>query len=396
MEFAPETQGNAPEAAAAAHSRRLADLIRDEACARGGLLPFDRFMELALYARGMGYYVAGARKLGAQGDFVTAPELSPLFGRCVAEQCLQALDALQGGSIMEFGAGTGALSAEVLSALAGKGSLPSHYLILEPSPDLRERQQGLLTERLPDLLPRVQWLDRLPTGFRGCVLANEVLDAMPVHRFRIGADREPLELFVKPSGDGWEEVADAPASPGLVEAVQALQSAGLAVEPGYESEINLRLGPWIRALAESMDAGLALLIDYGYPRSLYYLPERSKGTLICHYRHRARADPYFHPGLQDITAHVDFTSAAQAARLAGLRLAGFTTQAHFLIGCGLDRLLAEAADDPDAMGLILGAKQLVLPSAMGERFQVMGLQKGLERGWMGFSFRDLRGRLGEL
>lgn len=394
MRSYPESQADAPDELAAAHSWRLAELIRGEAAVSGGLLPFDRFMELALYAPGFGYYVAGAHKLGEQGDFVTAPEISPLFGRCIAEQCREVLDALEGGVILEFGAGTGALSAEILSTLCATESLPGHYYILEPSPDLRERQQGLLAERVPDLLPRIQWLDRLPTGFRGCVLANEVLDAMPVHRFRIGEEHEPLELFVKPSEVGWEEVAGAPVSPGLLEEIQALQDEGLAIDPGYESEINLRSGPWVRALAESMDAGLVLLVDYGYTRREYYVAERSTGTLMCHYRQTARADPYCFLGLQDITAHVDFTRVAQAASRSGFGLAGFTSQANFLIGCGLDRVLAQAAQDPDAMDLVLGAKQLVLPSAMGERFQVLGLQKGLDRGWIGFSFRDLRDRLG--
>jgi SAM-dependent MidA family methyltransferase len=395
MRLPPGTLADVPDVAATEHSKRVEDLMRAEAVARGGTLPFDRFMELALYAPGLGYYVAGTRKLGPQGDFVTAPELSPLFGRCIAEQCREALDTLGGGDILEFGAGSGALAAELLSALAGAGCLPKRYLVLELSPELRERQQALLSQRLPDLLPHVHWLDRLPTGFRGCVLANEVLDAMPVHRFRIGADGEPLELFALPTGDGWEEVADEPVSPSLVEAVRALQEQDLAIDPGYESEINLRLGPWIGALAESVEAGLILLADYGYPRREYYMADRRGGTLMCHYRHRAHSIPYLHPGLQDITAHVDFTAVAQAARLAGLELAGFATQAHFLIGCGLDRLLAETADGPDAIDLMLGAKQLLLPSAMGERFQVMGLQKGIDRDWTGFSFRDLRDRLGD-
>lgn len=384
-----------PDEVAAGHSRRLEELIRKEAGARGGSLTFDHFMELALYAPGLGYYVAGARKLGAGGDFVTAPEISPFFGRCVAEQCREVICELGRGDILELGAGSGRLAAEVLSSLAAASGLPGRYLILEPSPELGERQRDLLALRVPDLLERVHWLDSLPTGFRGCILANEVLDAMPVHRFRIGANGRPLELFVRPAADGWEEIAAEPVSPGLANAVQALQDEGLALEPGYESEINLRLGPWIRALAASMEAGLALLVDYGYPRSQYYREDRSSGTLMCHFRHRAHPDPYRNLGLQDITAHVDFTAVARAANPVGLRLAGYTTQAHFLIGCGLDRMLAEAANDPDAMNLMLGAKQLVLPSAMGERFHAIGLQKGIDRRWTGFFFRDLRDRLGD-
>jgi len=394
----PPVQIPAPDAAAVAHSRRLLDLIRDEAAARGGLLPFDRYMELALYAPGLGYYVAGLPKLGPQGDFTTAPERSPLFGACIAAQCQEVLEALwereEDGDILEFGAGSGALAAQILSSLADAAALPRNYLILELSPELRADQRRLLAEQVPELLARVRWLDRLPTRLRGCVLANEVLDAMPVHRFRIGADGRPRELCVRPASNGLEEVAVEPVRPEIATALGRLQDQGLAVDPSYESELNLRLAPWIRALAEILERGLILLIDYGYPRAEYYRSDRRRGTLLCHYRHRAHPDPYPYPGLQDITAHVDFTAAAKAGVQAGLRIAGFTTQAHFLIGCGLDRLLAQVAAGPDAMDTILGAKQLVLPAAMGERFQVIGLDKGLATDWTGFSFRDLRDRLG--
>jgi SAM-dependent MidA family methyltransferase len=353
-------------------------------------------MELALYAPGLGYYVNGTRKLGRDGDFVTAPELSPLFGRCIAEQCREVLAALgpAGESdILEFGAGSGALAAEVLARLSEHGALPRRYLILEPSPELRERQQRLLAERAPELLPRVRWLDRLPQGLQGCVLANEVLDAMPVHRFRIGTDGKPREIFVRPSPQGLEEVPGEVVSPGLAAAVQALQDRGLAVDPDFESEINLRLGPWIAALSDALERGVVFILDYGYPQAEYYQDDRSRGTLMCHYRHRAQADPYLHLGLQDIGAHVDFTAVAEAGASAGLRLAGYTTQANFLIGCGIDRLLAQAPEGPNALDLALGAKQLILPSAMGERFQVIGLDKGLSDDWSGFSFRDLCDRL---
>jgi len=384
----------APDTAAVKHSRRLSDLIRDEAAARGGLLPFDRYMELALYAPGLGYYVAGTRKFGPQGDFTTAPELSPLFGTCIAAQCQEVLEALGDGDILEFGAGSGALAVQILSSLADAAALPRNYLILELSPELRAGQRRLLAEQVPELLAHVRWLDRLPTQLRGCILANEVLDAMPVHRFRIGADGRPWELWVKPVSHGLEEIAVEPVHPALATALGTLQDQGLAVDPGYESELNLRLAPWIRALAEILEQGLILLIDYGYPRAEYYRSDRCRGTLLCHYRHRAHPDPYLYPGLQDITAHVDFTTVTEAGAQAGLRIAGYTTQAHFLIGCGLDRLLAQVAAGPDAMDTMLGAKQLILPSAMGERFQVIGLDKGSAMDWSGFSLRDLRDRLG--
>jgi len=396
MSHPADIVADAPDADAWEHSRHVLDSIRREADARGGLLPFDRFMELALYAPGLGYYVTGTRKLGRDGDFVTAPELSPLFGRCIAEQCREVLAALgpAGESdILEFGAGTGALAAEVLARLSERGVLPRSYLILEPSPELRERQQRLLAERVPELLARVCWLDRLPEGFQGCVLANEVLDAMPVHRFHNGADGRSREIFVRRSPEGLEEVHGEVVSPGLTEAVQALQDRGLAVHPGFESEINLRLGPWMATLSDALARGVVFILDYGYPQAEYYRDDRSRGTLMCHYRHRAQADPYLHLGLQDIGAHVDFTSVAEAGASAGLRLAGYTTQTNFLIGCGIDRLLAQASDRPNALDLVLGAKQLLLPSAMGERFQVIGLEKGLSKDWRGFSFRDLRDRL---
>ncbi|MFZ1537166.1 MAG: SAM-dependent methyltransferase [Chromatiaceae bacterium] len=380
------------------HSRHLADLIRAEAVASGGTLSFDRFMELALYAPGLGYYVAGARKFGPGGDFVTAPAISPLFGLCLARQCREVLVALGGGDILELGAGTGDLAADILDGLKLEVSLPGRYLILEPGPELRERQRDLLEVRHPDLLDRIVWLDGLPSGFSGVLIANEVMDALPVHRFKVCEDRAVAEIQVKPRGAGWEEVGAEALSPGLTEAVHALWAQGLAQGPGYGSEINLRLGPWLQALAASMARGLMLLIDYGYDRADYYRPERGMGTLMCHYRHQAHGNPYVHLGLQDITAHVDFSAAASGGRMAGLEVAGFTTQAHFLIALGLDDLLAErmGGDQGTADGdlkWLLGAKQLVMPTAMGERFRVLGLAKNIGQSWTGFSLRDLRGRL---
>jgi SAM-dependent MidA family methyltransferase len=380
------------------YSQRLADLIRTEIAAAGGSLPFDRFMELALYAPGLGYYAAGAPKLGPEGDFVTAPEISPLFGRCIAEQCHEVLTALGGGDLLEFGAGSGALAAELLSALAQRDALPERYLILEPSPDLAARQRALLAERAPRLAKRVDWIAAPPQRLRGVILANEVLDAMPVHRFCIGTGGDIQELAVEVDGDGFRGRSTAPRSTLLSNAVLALHADGLALEPGYCSEINLRLEPWVQMLAQTLDAGMALLIDYGYPRQEYYLPERRGGTLMCHFRHQAHADPFLNVGLQDITAHVDFTALARAGTAAGLDLAGYTSQANFLLGCGLDRLLSEASGDTTALlQLTAGVKQLVLPSAMGERFHVLALSRQLPRppseNWCGFALRDLSTRL---
>jgi SAM-dependent MidA family methyltransferase len=397
------------DAAMAEQRRRLRALIRDEIAAAGGALPFDRFMELALYAPGLGYYAAGAVKLGPAGDFVTAPEVSPLFGRCMAGQCAEVLGRLGGGDLLELGAGSGALAAELLAALAAMDRLPERYLILEPSPDLAERQRALLAQHQPLLHERVHWVQGLPSQVRGLVIANEVLDALPVHRFCVppqgpsaqtmGAEIAPAvrEILVRCAGEGFREVVERPLSPGLAAAVAALALPAETLAAGLCSEINLRLGPWIAMLAEHLAAGMLLFVDYGYPRREYYLPTRRTGTLLCHHRHRAHADPYAHLGLQDITAHVDFTAVAEAGEAAGLDLAGYTTQANFLIGCGLEHQLHAAADDPAALlDLAAGARQLVLPAAMGERFQVIGLCRSVEPppgGWCGFARRDLQHRL---
>lgn len=385
----------APDPEAAALSARLEELIRAEITGAGGSIDFARYMELALYAPGLGYYSAGARKLGEGGDFVTAPELSPLFGRCVARQCAQVLERLDHGDILEIGAGTGALAADLLAELETLGRLPERYLILELSADLRERQQAFLRERLPHLLSHLHWLDRLPApGFQGVIFGNEVLDAMPVHRFR-WTRQGVRELRVGGGGGGfvWR---DEPAGPGLAEAVTALcNEVGEGWPEGFESEVNPGLAAWIREIGERLARGMILLIDYGYPRHEYYHPQRATGTLMCHYRHRAHPDPLILPGLQDITAFVDFTAVAEAGVAAGLDVAGYTTQAYFLLGCGLGDLLA--ASDPDDprrhLELTRQAKILTLPGEMGERFKAIALARAIDGPLMGFAFQDQRYRL---
>lgn len=381
-----------PGAEAAAHSRRLTRVIREAVGAAGGQLPFDRFMELALYASGLGYYAAGARKFGVAGDFVTAPEVSPLFGRCLARQCAQVFTALESGELLEFGAGSGLLAAQLLAELQVLGRLPSRYLILELSPELRARQRQTIAERVPRLLARVHWLEQLPAaGFRGVVLANELLDAMPVQRFRL-AHGKILEQYVGWQEDAFKLIWSDPTDLALSEAVSALQ---LGEREDFESEINLRASAWLASLAERFEAGLLLLIDYGYTRSEYYHPQRDRGTLMCHYRHRAHGDPLLMPGLQDITAHVDFTALAEVALARGLQVAGWSTQASFLIGCGLETLLSDS--DPEDvrahLQLMQAVKMLTLPSQMGERFKVLGLTRSMQLPLLGFSVRDLRDRL---
>jgi SAM-dependent MidA family methyltransferase len=375
-------------------SERLLQQIQQEIVQAGGRITFDRFMELALYAPGLGYYVAGSRKFGEAGDFITAPEISPLFAQCLARQTRQVLSMLDDGGILEFGAGSGVLAADILRELETLAALPSRYLIMEVSPELRERQRRTLAQKVPDLLPRVVWLDRLPEQFTGMVLANELLDAMPVSRFRIGP-RGVEEGFVTRDVQGLREIFDAPISQGLIDAVREIETAVGPLAQGYVSEINLRQTPWLGMLAEIVETGAILLIDYGYPQREYYHPQRNTGTLMCHYRHRAHPDPFRWVGLQDITSHVNFSALAQAGCSLGLSLAGYTTQAHFLMASGLDELLAasDTADLTRHMQLVQGVKRLTLPSEMGERFKAIGFAKGIPLELTGFSLLNLQGRL---
>ncbi|MES9971323.1 MAG: SAM-dependent methyltransferase [Candidatus Thiodiazotropha sp.] len=383
-----------PDATSQAISERLMRQIRRVIEKSNGAIPFDRFMQMALYAPGLGYYVAGSRKFGQQGDFITAPEVSPLFAQCLAHQIEPILTEVEGADLLEFGAGSGLLAADLLLALERLDRLPGCYQILEVSPELRARQQETLESRAPHLQSRVKWLDGMPSGFRGVVIANELLDAMPVSRFRI-TETGIQESFVICDGDGLRERFGPPVTQGLVSAVEAIFQDSDQLPSGYVSEINLRQTAWISALAAAMNQGAAILIDYGYSQAEYYHPQRNQGTLMCHYRHRAHGDPFSRVGLQDITSHVDFTALARAAVESGFRLGGYTTQAHFLIANGLDSLLAES--DPNDlsrhMSLVQGVKHLTLPSEMGERFKVLGLLKELDINLQGFSLRDFCERL---
>ena len=389
-----------PDATATAHSARLLEVISAEIAAARGAISFARFMELALYAPGLGYYCAGARKFGAAGDFITAPELSPLFSRCIARQCHDILNALGGGRIMELGAGSGIMAADLLEELQALQALPEQYAILERSAELRERQQQTLLERVPKLLERVVWLDNLTSApFRGVILGNEVLDALPVERFRIttqGVRRlsvgmnEAQQLV-------WLEGAEDVAVSSAVAQIEADLSSPLA--EGYSSEYVPHLREWLAAIAEPLSAGAVLFIDYGYPRREFYHPERTAGTLICHYRHRAHDNPLLLPGLQDITANVDFTAVADAALAAGLEIAGYVTQNYFLFGCGLMDLLSEEAADaarPLTTSLLEQSgqvKRLTLPGEMGERFQAIAFTRNLDIPLRGFARGDQRHRL---
>lgn len=377
----------APPPEAQALSRELVARIEADIAAAGGAIPFRRFMELALYAPGLGYYSAGSRKLGAEGDFVTAPESTPLFARTLARACSEALAILGGGDLLEVGAGSGAMAAELLASLGPE--FTGTYYILELSADLKARQAETLRARAPAVAGRVVWLDAPPQAFAGVVLGNELLDAMPVHRFAVGA-AGAVELYVG-FEDGRFLWCEGPWSdPRLAPRLADLQAEGGAFAPGYVSEVNLAAEDWVRSAADWLARGIVILVDYGYPRREYYHQQRGMGTLMCHYRHRAHPDPFAFPGLQDITAHVDFTSVATAAHAAGLEVCGFTTQAQFLLGSGLTTLLAESDDAAAQLALANQVKRLTLPQEMGETFKVLGLCRGLDAPLAGFALRDLR------
>ena len=363
----------APGSDAVAHGMRAADLIRDR-IERRGPMPFPEYMAFCLNDPRFGYYPAGCTKLGPEGDFVTAPEISSLFGRCVARQLDEVLDRLGGGEILEIGGGTGAFAESCLAELSRYGRTPSRYRILETSPDLRARQR----RRLAGL--GVTWLDRLPEEpFEGAVFANEVADTLPVERFRV-APHGLESLHVDLGAEGFEWVAR-PAGPALAAHVRAVEKrlGGRIGAPGYESEWCPSAAGWIAALAAPLRRGVVLVIDYGYGEAEYYHPDRGRGTLGCHYRHRWHGDPLILPTLQDITASVDFSVLARAGEAAGLARVGFTTQGWFLVGCGLTSFLAES--DPDDTvryaALARAARQLTLPGEMGERIRVLALGRGL-------------------
>ena len=372
------------------HSAALAELIRGELGSAGGWLSFERFMELALYAPGLGYYSAGSTKIGSGGDFVTAPEVSGLFSRCVARQCAQVLTTT-GGDILELGAGTGRLAAGILSALAQEGPLPERYLILEVSADLAARQRARLAALPAGLRAKVVWLERLPPApIRGVLLANEVADALPCRRFvyEAGAVRE---LGVALDAAGAFHDAVAAADPQLRRACADIVAQLEAPLPeGYVSEACLRANPWTASLAEALQAGAILLFDYGLPRRHYYHPQRAHGTLRCHFRQRVHDDPYVNVGVQDISAWVDFTRIAQAALEAQLSVSGFATQAAFLLASGLDEFVAAAASDLERARLAGEARRLVMPEEMGEAFKVMALTRALDAPLAGFALQDLR------
>jgi SAM-dependent MidA family methyltransferase len=378
----------------AAHAARVRAHLRSLIAAGDGFLSFDRYMDAVLYAPGLGYYSAGAHKLGRGGDFTTAPEISPLFGRCVAAQCEPLLRTLPGAQILELGPGSGRLAADVLTELAARDALPAQYALLEVSPDLRARQHERLAALPPALASRVVFLDAPPAaGWCGVLLANEVLDALPCETFALRA-AGVFERGVGVDANGVLGWRERPAPAALdAEVRRVLADLPEAVEPDFTAELCRRTGPWLAEVTATLERGVAFFIDYGLPRAQYYHPTRTTGTLRCHYRQRAYDDPFAHPGLEDLTAWVDFTRVAEAADDCGLDVLGFTSQAAFLLGNGIESMLAAEQGVVAHARRVSEARQLLLPEGLGEAFKVMGLGRDWDAPLAGFAHQDLVSRL---
>jgi len=385
-------------------SESLQDKIRLAIMESGGSISFEQYMQMALYEPGLGYYSAGSNKFGEQGDFVTAPEISPLFSYCLARQCQQVLSEISFSSIFELGPGTGTMAIDIMRELERNNALPEIYYMLEPSADLRHRQQINIKSTIPHLEERFVWIDHLPEEkIKGIILANEVIDAMPVNRIVI--DSEVEEYAVACDSGANDQIRFQWVKRGIDQKLKSdvqdmLGMLRESLPTPYVTEINCNIKPWLNSLNDILDEGLILISDYGYPRREYFHPQRDAGTLICHYRHHAHDDPFLYPGLQDITASVDFTTIAEAAVDVGLHVSGFTTQAHFLIACGLDLFVSEfeTGDVVERSKMTHQVSKLTMPGEMGEKFKFIGLTKKLETRALdtqlcGFSFIDQRSRL---
>jgi SAM-dependent MidA family methyltransferase len=363
----------------------LGAVIAAEIAARGGSISFARYMELALYEPGLGYYAGGAQKFGDHaegGDFLTAPELTPLFAQALARQVAQVLRG-SAPMVIEAGAGSGRLAADLLPALDALGCLPQRYRILEVSGALRARQQATLAQRAPAYIERVEWLDSLPEHFSGCLLGNEVLDAMPSHAVSWTEDKGIAEIGVALEQGRLVEAAR-PASGSLLSAARELQ-----IEGPWRGEISLAVRAWISDLSRRLEQGALLLIDYGLPRHELYHPQRNGGSIRCHYRHRVHQDAFWYPGLSDITSHVDFTAVAEAGFDSGLDVMGYCSQANFLLNCGIGELLGEVgALDATALRARGAVNVLLSPNEMGELFKVIALGRGVPGPLLGFARGD--------
>ncbi len=385
------TQLPTPDPEAQAHSQRLQQFIVNEITVAGGWISFGRFMEAVLYAPSLGYYTAGARKFGSAGDFVTAPEMTGLFGQALAFQ-IQEIMRRSAPRILEVGAGSGRLAADLLLALERLDCLPEQYQILDISTELRQRQQETITTAAPHLLHRVEWLDCLPEAFSGVVLANELLDALPAE---IVAWREDgiFNRGVSVDAEGSFTWSERPATGTLLAAAEEIGEQ-CQLPPGFESEISLAARAWTAEWAHRLDCGALLLIDYGFPRREFYHQQRGRGTLMCHYRHLAHPDPFYLPGLQDVTVHVDFTAIIAAAHRAGLGLLGYTSQGQFLLNCGILDCLAELPNESlDYIRAAGAVNKLLMPHEMGELFKVIAIGRGIDEDLCGFAKGDQSHRL---
>lgn len=370
-----------------AHQQDMHEHLRRAIAAMpDGFMPFEQWMDLALYAPGLGYYAAGNTKFGSglpTGDFTTAPEASPVFGQTLARQVAQILEISNADTVLEFGAGSGALAAALIPALRDAGLRP-RYQILEVSADLRARQQARLAEFAPD----VEWLDTLPPRFIGCIVANEVLDAMPAALFQWAPDGRLMEVGVRLATDDCAPLPFEFAQRTAGTALAASMAHRMPALPGYQSEVNLRAEAWVRQMGQWLERGAALLIDYGFPQREYYHPQRAEGTLMCHFRHHAHSQPLIHAGLQDITTHVDFTAMADAALDAGLQVLGYTSQARFLMNAGIADLLT--TQTPSSLSAV---QKLLSEAEMGELFKVLALGRNIDEALLGFERGDRRDRL---
>ena len=360
-----------------AHCARVARHISTKIQEAGGQISFAEFMHEALYSNGLGYYSAGSIKFGRDGDFITAPEVSAVFGRVLARQCAEVLAEVDSGEILEFGAGSGKLAIDILSVLEEQGMLPVAYNIFEISPDLVERQKNRLQAELPHLVERVRWLSVIAINFEGVIIANEVLDALPVERF-VRRESGIFQMLVSLSGDTfvWAET-EAPEQ--LAIAVASIESEIAEPLPlGYRSEVCLASSTWIAELAECLRYGAVFLFDYGVSQREYYAPDRDDGWLRCHYRHHVHNDPLILPGIQDLTVWIDFSSVASAAVAGGFNILGYQTQSQFLMGGGLEIEMQGFTDLPVMQQLELSSqiKTLTLPGEMGENFKCMALGRG--------------------
>lgn len=390
-----------PDKDAAAHSLKVKQCLLDKIAAGGSLL-FTEYMNTVLYEPGLGYYSAGSTKLGGEGDFITAPEISSLFSQSIAQAILPALAEIESCNILEVGAGSGKMAVAILAHLDSLNKLPEHYYILELSADLRVRQQQLIKEMIPSIVERIIWLDNIPENLNAVVIANELLDAMPVVRFRKETQGIGIEHVVEVDGEfqlSYIHDAENAIYQRAIKRVEEVEREGTALEVGFVSEINFNAEDWLTSIAEKLDKGIIILIDYGYPQHEYYHPQRNEGTLNCFYRHRHHSNPFLYPGLQDLTAHIDFTAIADSGINSGLNLLGYTTQSHFLFGAGIAQLAEKrsenVADDNIVAQIEMAneVKKLTMPYEMGEVVKVIGFSKNCDLALEAFHFKDMRDHL---